>query len=185
MPDNNKNETEWTAWQVWLHPRRACYAIDNAYIMENELSRRLEEALKDAETHRSESQRMAGEIDTLSSKLKEHESALAQRDSELEEARAELKRTRECLAEAEAELAERKDVETQIREFDEKLKGMENMKRGYEKRIRDLETRLRDAMVEKHTREEDCELLAPGETSVRTEAPTSSDEWLMELPEDL
>lgn len=162
MTDNTV--TEWNVWRVWIHPRKALFALDEADIMENELTRRLEEAMAEAERLREESSRQTLHINDLSQRLEE---------------------TLGRLKETEEELSERKDTETQLREFDSQLKKIEEMKRGYERRIRDLEMRLRDATAKPETDDDkESELLAPAERiPVRNQPP--ADDWLMELPEDL
>jgi len=172
---DNEN-MEWSAWRVWIHPREALDALDNADIMEKDLNRRLDEAQALVKSHKLEADRLSREMESLATRLEE-------RDSQLAASHGELQALRNQLAALQSELAERKDVETQIREFDEKLKGVEDMKRGYERRIRDLEMRLRDAEVRRQRDDAGCELLEPGESLTDRRLP--ADDWLMELPEDL
>lgn len=121
---------EWSAWRVWLHPRRALDAINSAEVMESDYERRLEEALALIEEQKKECARLTNEVSELSRRCVVSEASLAE--------------TRRRLSAALDELADQKSVDSKIEEFNKMLVGVEDMKRNYEKRIRTLEARLRD-----------------------------------------
>lgn len=165
MTDKDNN-SEWTAWRVWLHPGRAVEVIDNAEIMENELRRNLEAEALAIEEIRTEAAETAGERDSLKVRLENAENEVAL-------LRRELAESRRRESELKSELEEHEDVEKQLQAFDEKLKKFTDLKNDYEKKIRSLEAQLRDARIAK----------AENTPKIWPSAP--SDDWLMELPDEL
>ncbi len=128
----------WTTWRVLLHPFKARKQIEEANGMQDDLSKRLEEALEMLEKQRKECARITMDNVEMSRRLSECE-------FELSRTRSELATTKRKLAEAEDQLAEHKSVDEKIAEFNKELTKAEAMKHSYEKRIAELESRLGDA----------------------------------------
>ena len=128
----------WTAWRVWLHPYKAQRHMEEADSVQDNLQKRLDEALE-----LLEQQRKATAIQTfrgaeLSRQLTEIDKRLADEHRELEETRLKLTKALDSLA-------EHKSVDEKLAEFEKELSKVEDLKRGYEKRITELEARLGDA----------------------------------------
>lgn len=121
----------WTAWKVFIHPRHACVALDEALEVKMDLEKRLQETLDLLEEQRLEKVRISEEMTEMRHRL-------VAKERELESVRIELDRVRQ-------ELDEQESVDQKLEEFEKMLSGVESMKRGYEKRISTLEARLRDA----------------------------------------
>ncbi len=124
----------WTTWRVLLHPFKARKQIEEANGMQDDLSKRLEEALEMLEKQRKECARITMDNVEMSRRLSECE-------FELSRTRSELATTKRKLAEAEDQLAEHKSVDEKIAEFNKELTKAEAMKHSYEKRIAELESR--------------------------------------------
>ena len=166
---------EWSAWKVWWHPRMALDALIDSEIMENEYIRRLlaaETKIKDMDSRSADKDVMLEEQRKECERLSAEVERLAQRCAESEKAHAE---TRRLLDNALEELSEYEDIDRQLMEFEKMLSGIEEMKRNYEKRIKDLKARLREAGTQKST---DADIL-------ETPGSAGSDDWLMQLPDDL
>ena len=136
----------WSAWRVWLHPRRALGAIIGAEAMESDYEKRLEEALALIEEQKKECARLTNEVSELTRRCVASEASLAQ--------------TRQRLNAALDELADQKSIDSKIAEFNAMLEDVENMKRNYEKRIRTLEARLRDEK-KRSGREDTSDIIEP------------------------
>lgn len=129
-------DSEWTAWRVWCHPRLAREVIDDSILRIMEVETEKREMVSGLEEKSRECLNLSEEMISLQSKLDE-------RDRELAAMRGELGMVKDELAEAHEELALHKSVDEKLAEFDEQLKQVEDMKRGYEKKIAFLENLLK------------------------------------------
>lgn len=148
---------DWNVWNVWFHPKRALYVLDNLEIMNKETDRQLADTMEKLARSDAQLSESLSAADALRTRLAESERRFNASQTELDD-------SRRLVAELQEKLAEREDVESQLMAFDRKLTKIEDMKRGYEKRIQELESRLSDA----HSRLKEIgsqELLEPGEKS--------------------
>lgn len=128
----------WTPWRVWIHPRRAGRRLNEADETEEDLKKRLDEALALLEQQRKETALQTFRTSELSRRLAETEKRLTDEHRDLEETRHELVKARDLLE-------EHKTVDEKLMEFDRQLSKIEALKRSYEKRIAELQSRLADA----------------------------------------
>lgn len=145
----------WNAWRVWLHPRRALDALEDAGFMQENLEFRLNAANALLEERERESVRLSKESEELTRRLVEKE-------KEFEGVRRALEDTRRELGDVREMLAEQDEIDNRLREFDAALTKVENMKRRYEKRISELEAMLRDAL-QRSRKYPDTELIDPAD----------------------
>lgn len=130
---SEENEYDWSAWRVWLHPRRAFDSLCEAASLIGEY----EHSLTESKARIEEEEKKLG---ALSLRLEAYR-------EETEKLRGELESTRLQLKEAKEAIKEQEEVEREMMEFDSKLSKAVDMKRGYEKRIAELEYRLRDVWM--------------------------------------
>lgn len=142
---------KWTIWRILFHPFKARKDIEEANGMQEDLSRRLAEALDMLEKQRKECARITMDNVEMSRRLSDCE-------FELSRTRSELTNVKRKLEEAQDRLAEHKSVDEKIAEFNKELSKAENMKHTYEKRIAELESRLGDAKS-RLSRADDRELI--------------------------
>lgn len=156
---NQDSETEWTAWRIWLHPRRALDAFAEAAEQINELERSLDDVSKTLEEH-------GKECESLSLRLKASREETESLANKLESTRRELQETKDMIKEQE-------EVDREMMEFDAKLSKVVDMKRSYEKRIAELEYRLQDVWMK--NRQPVSDLLDPTDPE---SLPVTSDEQI-------
>lgn len=192
-------EIEWSAFRVWRHPKRALDYIDNLEIMENDLQRQIERLQSEREALQTELSAERERTQHLESENCRLEGSLGERLSEIEALRRDLTDARE-------ELRDQDEIDRQLEAFSKQLDKFIDLKNGYEKRIADLEKRLRSVQqdvrvsapsnIDMNPLPPDVNIITPDSPGLKTRPDQSfpqrqrrheppSDDWLMDLPDNL
>lgn len=125
---------EWSAWRVWLHPHKALDAINNAEVIESDYERRLEESLALIEEQKKECARLTNEVGELSRRCVGSENSLADTRRQLNDALREVDELRSVdqrLNEFDKMLEK---VEDMKRNYERRIRTLESRLRDEKKR---------------------------------------------------